>query len=421
MSQNKNTGIKELEDIINSSQGKFRRSPSEEALLSYMNARVPVMLVSDPGMGKTATIRSIAKEIGYDLETLIASRMDAQDVSGFPTKGEVPARDNDGNIIVDKNGEIVFSPVTEFAPQMWQKNIIEKKTVILFFDEFSNAHPSVRASLLSLFQDRQFPNGEHFPEETIIVGAMNPTDSAADGYDLDEATTNRIAFIAWKPDYRSWLIGMKNSWGNECSPQEQEWRDLIYRFISENPGALHRQNSKDIGTGEVYNINTSDPSENAVAQYAWASRRSWDNLAVALGNSTVKSSYVEDIIIGGLIGKQTATQFRKWLDENSRLDVKKILANPRGYKGWKDLSANDVTTILSTGFDGLTKDNIYNLLETFEIINEIDKASLAASYINDLTKCHHPLKDQVPPEEFEKMKKSIISTLVKYQKITKNS
>lgn len=421
MSLVKNNEIKELEDIINENNGKVRRSPSEEALLAYMSARVPVMLVSDPGMGKTATIRSLAKEIGYDLETLIASRMDAQDVSGFPTKGEVPARDNNGNIIVDENNEIIFSPVTEFAPQMWQKNIIEKKRVILFFDEFSNAHPSVRASLLSLFQDRQFPNGEYFPDETIIVGAMNPTDSAADGYDLDEATTNRIAFIAWKPDYRSWLIGMKNNWGNECSPQEQEWRDLIHRFISENPGALHRQNSKNIGTGEVYNINTSDPSEKAVAEYAWASRRSWDNLAVALGKSTVKSRYVEDIIIAGLIGKQTATQFRSWLDKNSKLDVKGILANPRGYKGWKNLSANDVTTILSTGFDGLTKDSIYNLLETFEILNELDKASLAASYIHDLTKCHHPLKDQVSKEEFSKMQQSIISTLVKYQKITKNT
>ena len=189
-------------------KNKVRRSPSELAMRSLVSARVPVMLVSAPGMGKTATVRALAEEMGYGLITIVPSRMDAQDISGFPTRGEYE--------YPDENGNLVKAPVTEYAPQRWQQTIMREKKVVLFLDEFSNAHPSVRASLLSFIQDRQFPNGDYFPEEVVIIGAMNPTDSAADGYELDKATSNRIAFLAWKPDFNAWIEGMRINWVKEC-------------------------------------------------------------------------------------------------------------------------------------------------------------------------------------------------------------
>lgn len=399
-----------LNILTDSSTWERRVTPSEKALVTFMVSRVPVMLISPPGMGKTATIRSIAKNMNYRLITLIASRMDAQDVSGFPTKGEFEYK--------DENGNVSNSPVTEFAPQVWQKIIMQEKKVILFLDEFSNAHPSVRASLLSVLQDREFPNGEKFPKETIVVGAMNPTDSAADGYEIDPATSNRIAFIAWKPDYQDWLSGMKANWGMDCGEQEQNWRDLIYRFISENPGWLHKE-SGDIGTGEVYNIGN-DSSDKAVSDYAWASRRSWDNLAVALGNDENSGTYVEDLIMLGLIGPPAATHFRKWLDANSKLNVKEILKAPENYKNWENLGANDVTTILSSGIDGVSKDNIFNLLKVFEILAKADKASMAASHISDLTKCHHKFRGELSKEESKKITESMFNVVGLYSNITSN-
>ena len=41
------------------------------------------MLVSSPGKARTATIRQIAKDMGYNIITIVASRMDAQDIWAF--------------------------------------------------------------------------------------------------------------------------------------------------------------------------------------------------------------------------------------------------------------------------------------------------------------------------------------------------
>ena len=66
---------------------------AEGILRANMDALRAVMMVSDPGMTKTATVRSIAQEIGYDLVTIIGSRMQPEDVSGFPTRGEIVIED----------------------------------------------------------------------------------------------------------------------------------------------------------------------------------------------------------------------------------------------------------------------------------------------------------------------------------------
>lgn len=392
-----------------------RRSPSEMAMRSLVEARVPVMLVSSPGMGKTASVRAMAQEMGYDLITLVPSRMDPQDLSGFPTKGSYEYEDEDGNRVT--------SAVTEFAPQHWQKVIMEKKKVVLFLDEFSNAHPSVRASLLSFIQDRQFPNGDIFPEETVLIGAMNPSDSAADGYELDPATTNRIAFISWNPDLQSWMDGMKENWGKECSEKEMEWRERIVRFISEKPGLLHRENNNENGgkeTVEVYNFDSNNSSDRAVLSYAWASRRSWDNLARALSNETSQSEYVEDIIMRGMVGAEAGTHFRSWLEENSKLKVKDIINAPDKFKGWQGITANDATTILSSAIDGANRNNINNVIRIFEILVEVDKASFAAGHLQDFTTCHHGFSGELPDDERSALIKRMFEVISLYNNITKN-
>lgn len=391
------------------------RSPTENAMISLMHARVPVMLVGAPGTSKTATVRALAKELGYNLLTIVPSRMEPQDISGFPTKGTVTFTDHETGLTVEK-------PITEYAPQWWQHDIMANPKTILFFDEYSNAHPSTRASLLSFIQDRQFPNGEYMPKEVMIIGAMNPTDSAADGYELDKATSNRIAFLAWEPSFQNWVEGIKNNWGDDTgmSDEERKWRLMISKFIKENPSYLHRENDKKHGTVEAYGTDMSDSSAVAVLEYAWASRRSWDNLARALGNSVSPSTYVEDVIMRGIIGADAATRFRRWVEENSKLNVKKIISAPDEWDGWDDLNMTDATTILTSAIDGANKKNINNVIRMFEILVEKDKAAFAAPYIHGLAGCHHKFTKTMPRKERDVVIKSILATISKYSDITRN-
>lgn len=364
---------------------------SELALRAAMSGRIPVMLVGNPGTTKTAKINSIADEMGYKLITVILSQKENTDISGFPSRG-----------VYHYDGQDHL--VTEYAPQTWQLEVMFHKKVILFFDEFSNAHPSVRASFLTFIQDRVFPNGDKLPEETILVGAMNPIDSAADGDELDPATTNRMMFIAWNPDTNEWLEGMPDRWGQGVkSENEKMWRMHIVRFIRDNIGSLHHANDDSVGTTETYGVDSSDPAQRTVLEYAWASRRSWDNLAVILGslydNGVKNDTNTEDEIIAGTVGYSEAHKFRRWLQENSKLNVAGIIADPRSFKGWKKINQEEAHLILSAAVDGMNAENAENVLTIFGIFNEVDRMSLASGYLNDTVKKIGPMKKQFSAEK----------------------
>lgn len=388
------------------------QSPSEQALNALVSARVPVMLVSEPGMAKTATVRALSKEMGYDLVTVVPSRMEPQDISGFPTKGTITYTDAE-------TGEEVDKIVTEYAPQMWQEIILQKRKVILFFDEFSNAAPGVRASLLSFIQDRQFPNGEYLPDEVPIVCAMNPTSSAADGYELDPATCNRIGFISWNPSYMAWIEGMKVNFGQDCSEHEMEWRQLIARFIADQPGFLHKMNVPGQNANAM-GVDHNNDSDLTVHESAWPSRRSWDNLAKALGAQENLSFPIEDLIMRGIVGTEAAMHFRKWIQEHAKLDVAGIIKNPDKFKEWDTISTEDVAMILRASIDGANKDNIYNVMRIFEILLEHDRASTAASYISSLSSVHHSFVRELSKEEQQNIVKEMFRVIGKYKAITKN-
>lgn len=393
------------------------KSISEEALEAAIAARMPAMLVGAPGTSKTAMINALADEMGYTVIPIILSRMAETDVTGFPTKGEYV--DEDSN---------VARPITEYAPQYWQVETLKKKKVFLFFDEFSNAPPDVRASCLTIMQDRVFPNGDKFPEETVIVGAMNPMDSAADGNELDMATSNRMMFLSWKPSRESWTNGMPDNWGRGVSSaNERKWRGLIVRFINEYPASLHNEGTLNNST-EAYGVDQNNSSDMAVLQYAWASRRSWDNLSRALGSLNdrgVTNVNVEDVVMQGIIGHAEANRFRDWLRKNSALDVKGILKDPRAFNGWEGVIQDDANLIMRSAIDSLEWDgdadqvvkNFKNTLTIFEIMYEIERASFAASFMRSLAQSLAPLKKHIPAEAHASLQKETTKVLQKYQPV----
>lgn len=385
---------------------------SEIALEVAVEARMPVMLVGAPGTSKTAMVNALAEKMGYTVISIILSRMAETDVTGFPTKGEH-----------DENG--VRTPMTEYAPQYWQVEALTKKKVFLFFDEYSNAQPDVRASALTIIQDRVFPNGDIFPDETVVIGAMNPTDTAADGSDLDPATSNRMMFLNWKPSTESWLVGMPDNWGRGVkSAGERRWRDLIVRFIKDHPGSLHNEGNE-VGNTESYGVDMNDSSALAVLQYAWASRRSWDNLSRTLGkmhDMGVKDVSVEDEIIAGTVGYAEASRFRDWLRKNSALNVKEIIANPKKFNGWDSIVQDDANLILRSAIDTLkdkdsTPEQARNVLQIFREFQRIDRGSLAAGYLDDLTSSVPKMKAKMNSDEFSELRKEALEVLGTYHSI----
>ena len=252
---------------------------------------------------------------------------------------------------------------------------------------------------------------------------MNPVDSAADGNELDPATTNRMMFLAWSPDQKDWLIGMKDDWGSrEISPKEKEWRGLIIRFITENPGFLQMREDEFSADKNVaaYGVPQNSSSE-TVFKYAWASRRSWNNLARVLGGIKSENVHLEDTIASGLIGYKAATNFRDWLRKNKTLDVDSIVTAPEKYEGWAGLSVDDVNMILRSSIDRMeTAEDVENTTTIMRILADEDLMAYGVPHLPSMSTKIGGILTKLPKDRATIVRVNFTDIVKRYKSYTQN-
>lgn len=341
------------------------------AVRAAAESRIPVMIVGAPGVGKTATIRALADSMGYKLITILGSQMDPTDVAGLPAREK---------IFEDESGVAFYG--TTYSMPWWQVEIIRHKKVMLFFDEFSNTSSAVRASMLTMLQNREFPNGMVMPDETIVLGAMNPTEQAADGWELDKPTTNRMMFLKWEVSDADWFAGMLTAWGAPMDKEEAYWRKLIVKFLEDKVSFIHRENG-DLGTTEAYGVNMDDPSAVEVLRYAWASRRSWDNVAKILSKVDRKAVLLQDEIIGGTVGRAAGVAFREWIQKHSIVSPKEVLQDPT-IVDWDDVEVSEANIILKEISEIVGKTNWREAGALMTHIAEQDAHALTGAYLKPI-------------------------------------
>lgn len=347
---------------------------AELSLLASMKSRMPAVLVGPPGVGKTSKIYELTEKMGYELITLIGSQLDPTDIVGLP-KGEHLGVDDEGR---DIHGTVNLAP-------WWQVRILQHRKVVLFLDEITNSSPQVRASQLTMLQHREFPNGSKMPQETIVVGAMNPTDEAADGHDLDYPTTNRINFIVWSPTVAEWKEGMRKAWGNtNASTEEMEWRERIVRFIEHTPSQLQKLPSFS-SSPEAYGVDPNNASEMEVLRYAWPSRRSWDNLSKTLPFAN-GNTVVEDTLAQGMVGYAAAADFRDWLTKNSTISPVDLMKNPKTYD-WRTANISEAKSLIRSLVE-YSKNEKYStrVIAVFEELANQGQHALAAGDMRELAR-----------------------------------
>ncbi len=374
-----------------------------QALAAAIQARVPTMLVGAPGVGKTATIRSMVKSMDYHLITLLGSQMDPTDITGLP-KGEIIGKDDEGN---DLWGTVYLSP-------WWQVEIMRRKKVVLFLDEFSNTSSAVRASMLTLLQNREFPNGQSMPAETIVIGAMNPTEQAADGWELDKPTTNRLLFLVWKSPRDDWYEGMLNAFGETVSEDETYWRHRIVSFLRDNPSYVHKENNEMEGTPEAHGVNVNDPSEAEVLRYAWSSRRSWDNLSRILAFVDKKNAALQDEISSGIIGRASAIAFREWILENEIIDPAAVLRNPKSVD-WATVEVSEANIIFRAVVELINEKTWRQTLKLLDAVAEAGAEALVTSYMTEIVKRVMGASKAGGTAEVEEAKALTKTTISKYR------
>lgn len=352
-------------------------------------ARQSVMLVGDPGKGKSAVVHMLAEEMGYDVITIIGSQRDATDITGFP---HIETVNLDGNSY----------EVQSYAVPNWQFRIMKEKKIFLFLDEFSNSNPAVQASMLCLLNEREFANGDKLPEETVIIGAMNPVSSAANGFELTPPTCNRLMFIPWEPSDASWLEGLVSNWGHpeRISAQELKWRRIIAKFLMNNSMLIYKMPSDKEKTIKPIGIADSETAKLDIVSKAYPSNRSWTNLAKTIpycrnSEGKISNRIIEEVAFG-MVGMEATIRFMDYIKENysggSQNNVKlpsleEALATP-SCVDWRKINQSQSMQFFSNLIHSAEQNGsiISGCVNLFVYIAESRGTDLCAPYVEQLTR-----------------------------------
>lgn len=260
-------------------------------------AQVPVLLLSDPGMGKSSLVRGIAQNFGLPCETVLGSIREPADVAGLP--------------IVTEHGAVLDPPA-------WAKRLKEAGEGYLFLDELSTAPPSVQAAMLGVALDRTVGDLQ-LPERIRVVAGANPADRAADGWEISPPLANRFCHVGYDPTVEEWLSGMQAGWSAPPASRAVGWDrsrraamvGVVTGFIRSRPDLLHAFPQTAAGTGGP-----------------WPSRRVWDMLVRALTHLRDDDHAAVQATTFGLVGEGAGVEFLTWRAEADLPDPAAVVADP---------------------------------------------------------------------------------------------
>ena len=161
-----------------------------------VNKQRPVFLYGPPGIGKTAVMEQIAKELKIGIVSYSMTHHTRQSALGLP-------------FIKTKTFGGVEYDVSEFTMSEILSDVysyIEKtnyKNGILFLDEINCVSETLAPSMLRFLQYKTF--GSHpVPDGWVIVAAGNPPEYNKSVKEYDIATLDRIQKIDVVADYSVW-------------------------------------------------------------------------------------------------------------------------------------------------------------------------------------------------------------------------
>ena len=167
--------------------GEFRITVSKQR---------PVFLIGAPGIGKTAIVEQIAKELDLAFVSYSMTHHTRQSALGLP-------------FIADQEYEGTAYKVSEYTMSEIIASVYDemkrtgKKDGILFLDEINCVSETLAPSMLQFLQYKTF--GRHqIPAGWIVVTAGNPPAYNRSVREFDVAMLDRLKKIEVEPDFETW-------------------------------------------------------------------------------------------------------------------------------------------------------------------------------------------------------------------------
>lgn len=239
-------------------------------LPKLMSTGRPVFLWGAPGLGKSAVVKTAAKNDSRTVHDVRAVLLDPVDLRGIPT-------------IAD--GRTRWAP-PEFLPS-------ENRSV-LFLDELPQAAPLVQSACLSLLLDRMI--GEYrLPDDACVIAAGNRAEDRAGSHRVLSPILNRAIHIDIAASVSEWL-----EWSLEASVSS-----IVRAFIQFRPTLLSQPVPAD-------------------GSRAWPTPRSWHCLSDAIAACGVNNE-----VCSGIVGATAAAEFGSFHACYATLpSIDRIIKNP---------------------------------------------------------------------------------------------
>lgn len=178
-----------------------------EAAETVDQDRFVTILISKPGVGKSATISKMADRFGYNLIDLNLSAIEPVDILGLGAREKV-----DGT----------WQTMT--ALPAWAEVALAGNCII-FVDEFNNTTPDTLAGFQKMFSDFVI-DGRKLPRTTHIVGACNPPgkDALYAAKKLSGAFRRRLCMLPVVDDFE--YVMKKHSFSMPRSFQNTNYEEI---------------------------------------------------------------------------------------------------------------------------------------------------------------------------------------------------
>ncbi len=268
-------------------------------------ANQTVLLIGDPGVGKSAICSMIATELGMgdNFHTLLGSTLDPTDVGGLPMRAPDGVR-------------VTRTPLDE----IYQCSI---KAGVLFLDEISAAPGPVQAALLRLILER-VAGSCHLHPETRIIAAANPPEQAPAGFELSAPLMGRMCVVHFRPEESEILEFMRTlgSDAEDASDHDKAIRDEAMMWAA-------------VANAVPELLQVDIPKECVSGGQPWGAPRSWERAirARAAASCIGLDTYGDAVytITAGSVGQRCAVTYGGVLKMIKELPtVDEIVADPKG-------------------------------------------------------------------------------------------
>ena len=156
----------------------------------------PIFLVGAPGIGKTAIMEQVARELGIGIVSYSMTHHTRQSALGLP---HIEHREFEGKEF--DTSEYTMSEIIAAIYDYMERTGLREG--ILFLDEINCVSETLYPSMLQFLQFKTF--GKHkVPEGWVIVCAGNPPEYNRSVHEFDIVTLDRLREIDVEPDYGAW-------------------------------------------------------------------------------------------------------------------------------------------------------------------------------------------------------------------------